>query len=72
MASSKTAYAKPWIDIAAQLAKLVARGLTVSDRADAERFLRYANYYRFSGFCLRFQYWDQSVNDRRFTQGTKF
>ena len=72
MASSKTAYAKPWIDIAAQLAKLVARGLTVSDRADAERFLRYANYYRFSGFCLRFQYWDQSANDRRFAPGTKF
>ena len=72
MANSKVTYSKPWIDIADQLTKLTARGLVVADNAEAERFLRYANYYRFSGFCLRFQYWDKSANDRRFIPGTKF
>lgn len=72
MANSKVTYSKPWIDIADQLTKLTARGLVVANNAEAERFLRYANYYRFSGFCLRFQYWDKPANDRRFIPGTKF
>ena len=48
-------YQKPWLSHADQVAKLVARGLTVADSAVAERFLFHVNYYRFSGYCLAFE-----------------
>lgn len=72
MTTSKVQYTKPWIDVKDQVTKLISRGLVVSDVNEAERFIRYINYYRFSGFCLRFQYWDTTINDRVFIQGTKF
>lgn len=66
-AMPKIDYTKPWLDVPDQVAKLKARGLIVADMAEAERFLRYINYYRFSGFCLPFQYphharlWDKRL-----------
>lgn len=51
----RPSYQKPWLSHADQVAKLVARGLTVADAAAAERFLSHVNYYRFSGYCLAFE-----------------
>lgn len=48
-------YAKPWLSVADQVSKLEARGLQITDRADAETFLRHINYYRFTGYCLAFE-----------------
>lgn len=72
MANVKQEYQKPWLPIAAQVQKLKDRGLVVNDELEAGRTLRYANYYRFTGFCLRFQYYDKEANDRRFIKGTTF
>lgn len=70
MTNAKLPYRKPWLPIADQVQKLRDRGLVIADAAKAERILRYANYYRFTGFCLRFQYFDKNTNDRRFISGT--
>ena len=72
MANTKIPYKKPWIDIPDQVARLQFRGLVVSDVSGAAQFIRFVNYYRFSGFCLRFQAWDSTLNDRRFVAGTRF
>jgi abortive infection bacteriophage resistance protein len=48
-------YTKPWLSVADQLKKLESRGLLVTDRADAEIFLRHINYYRFTGYCVAFE-----------------
>lgn len=53
--SPKIPYAKPWLTVADQVTKLESRGLSVTDRADAESFLRHVNYYRFAGYCLAFE-----------------
>ena len=72
MQKVKLHYKKPWLPIAAQVQKLKERGLIIRDAAEAERALRYANYYRFTGFCLRFQYLDKVTGERRFIAGTTF
>ena len=72
MPKVKLQYKKPWLPIAAQVQKLKDRGLVIGDTKEAERTLRYANYYRFTGFCLRFQYLDKTTGERRFIDGTSF
>ena len=69
---NKIAYLKPWLSIEEQLRKLEGRGLVVSDRAAAGRFLKYINYYRFAGYALKFQYWDEKKKDRVFKDGVSF
>lgn len=51
----KSSYGKPWLSVADQVSKLEARGLQVTNRSDAESFLRHVNYYRFAGYCLAFE-----------------
>ncbi len=51
----KVPYTKPWLSVADQVKKLESRGLLVTDRADAEIFLRHINYYRVTGYCLAFE-----------------
>ena len=55
MAGPRRNYTKPWLAIADQIPILQGRGLTVADTSAAEKFLRHANYYRFSGYCLAFE-----------------
>ena len=45
----KSPYNKPHLSIPDQLHLLEARGMTVDDRARAERYLRRLGYYRLSG-----------------------
>lgn len=68
----KESYAKPWLGIEDQLAKLESRGLLIEDRERASRFLSYINYYRFAGYALPFQHWDPVSKDRLFNEGVKF
>ncbi len=69
---TKIPYSKPWLDVPDQVAKLQSRGLAIANIAEAERFIRYVNYYRFSGFCLHFQHKDAVSNDRVFEPGVTF
>lgn len=68
----KAPYPKPWIDYEAQIDKLRSRGLQIDDENFAKQFLSYSNYYRFTGYCLRFQYKDQQTQERVFSSNTSF
>ena len=68
----KESYPKKWIDHGAQVEKLRMRGLLVSDVDLAKRFLAYSNYYRFTGYCLRFQHIDTQTGDRVFNPNVSF
>ncbi|MBU1043617.1 MAG: Abi family protein [Candidatus Omnitrophica bacterium] len=48
-------YTKSPLSCDKQIDLLVSRGLVVSDRAKAEKFLSQVNYYRFSAYCLPFE-----------------
>lgn len=69
--TGKKRFQKPWASHGEQLEILKGRGLAVPDCKAAMSFLSYINYYRFSGFCLRFQYIDGN-GERRFTPGVTF
>ena len=56
-----------WLSVADQVTLLESRGLLIDDRALAEEFLEFANYYRFSGYCLAFQ-----DRNHHFRAGAKF
>ena len=47
-------FTKHWSDIPTQISVLKSRNLIVRDEALAAEFLAYINYYRFTGYCLRF------------------
>ena len=68
----RTPYPKGWIDHAAQVEKLKKRGLSISDDSLAKRFLSYSNYYRFTGYCLRFQHIDVHTGERVFNPNVTF
>ena len=65
-AMQKVSYKKPWLNIDDQLSKLESRNLLVSNKESAKRFLRYFNYYRFAGYALKFQEWDNVWIPSRF------
>lgn len=48
-------YDKPWLDYAAQVARLQGYGLVIPDTVAAENVLAHIGYYRFSGYCLAFE-----------------
>lgn len=48
-------YNKPPLSCGKQIELLIGRGLLVSDREKAEKFLNQVNYYRLSAYCLPFE-----------------
>jgi len=48
-------YTKPPLTYTQQVELLQSRGLVINSQADAERFLKQVNYYRFSAYCIPFQ-----------------
>ena len=72
MQKQKTHYSKHWVDIPAQIRVLQSRGLAIGDLQSAAEFLSYINYYRFTGYCLRFQTSFDANGNRLFAQGTTF
>jgi len=67
----KSPYPKGWLDYNGQIEKLRKRGLEIADSDIATQFLAYSNYYRFTGYCLRFQHMDES-GERVFNKGVSF
>lgn len=67
----KSPYPKRWIDYDDQIGKLCDRGLSIPDVEFAKQFLAYSNYYRFTGYCLRFQHKNQT-GERVFQPGVSF
>lgn len=62
---------KSWLSYEDQVDLLHGRGLTVTDRDSAARFLSRVNYYRLSGY---FRYWqiDPTAGDNQFIEGSSF
>lgn len=60
-------YTKPPLTFSKQLDLLAQRGLIISDRIKAEKFLSQVNYYRLSAYCLPFE-----TKRHQFKVGTKF
>ena len=67
----KSSYPKGWLAYDDQVEKLKKRGLKIEDVEFARQFLAYSNYYRFTGYCLRFQHKDES-GERVFNDGVSF
>lgn len=67
----KLSYPKGWLDYDGQVDKLRRRGLKIADADFAKQFLAYSNYYRFTGYCLRFQHKNAS-GERVFNDGVSF
>jgi abortive infection bacteriophage resistance protein len=53
-AASPGAYAKPYLTVAQQIARLTSRGLSVPDIAKAEEYLSRLGYYRLSAYWYPF------------------
>ena len=64
-------YDKPPLSISQQIELLVSRGMNISDRARAERYLIHINYYRLRAYWLPFEEPDGTGN-HRFKAGTQF
>jgi len=65
-------FAKHWSDIQTQISVLTSRGLIIADPVKATEFLAYINYYRFTGYCLRFQQMPNVSGVRTFSAGVNF
>ena len=70
MQKQKIHYPKHWVDVPAQIRVLESRGLAIGDSQSAAEFLSYINYYRFTGYCLRFQTAFDTNGNRLFAQGS--
>ena len=65
-------FAKPAIDIEAQIALLRSRGLTIADENYAHHYLQFIGYYRLSGYALVFQVNYNADGSHRFHPGANF
>ena len=72
MQKQKTHYSKHWVDVPTQIRVLESRGLVIGNPHSAAEFLSYINYYRFTGYCLRFQTFADSNGNRLFAKGATF
>ena len=72
MQKQKTHYSKHWVDVPTQIRVLESRGLVIGNPQSAAEFLSYINYYRFTGYCLRFQNAFDANGNRLFAKGTAF
>ena len=63
------AYTKPALTVEAQLRLLESRGMTIEDRAFAERALATVSYYRLSAYSFPYR---SSSSPNRFAVGTSF
>ncbi len=64
-------YTKPPLSINQQIDLLISRGMEISDRQTAEKYLSHINYYRLRAYWLPFE--ETSGNEaHQFRPGTKF
>ena len=62
-------YDKPALTVDEQIAQLVGRGMVFEDRVRAAHYLRELNYYRLSGYWLRYE---RDHRTHEFLPGTSF
>ena len=68
-----TTFSKPPTQIKDQIRLLESRGIVVRDYNSAMKFLLHCNYYRFSGYALHFENFDNKGNRAHsFRPGTSF
>ena len=65
-------YAKPTLDLEAQIALLRQRGLVIPDENRARHYLRFIGYYRLSGYALPFQIDQNADGQHLFQAGVNF
>ncbi len=70
MGDVMTSFSKLALSIPDQVVKLEGRGLSISDRATAEHYLKHIGYYRLSAYALPFQ--NRSQLGKPFLSGTRF
>lgn len=56
-------YAKPWLTLEDQVARLESYGVELGDRAGAVALLRRVRYYRLTGYLFPFRESEQYVDD---------
>jgi len=67
--TQKKSYAKPFLDIEAQIAKLKSRGMIFEDEKYAKKQLENINYYRLSGYWLIYE---ENHSTHKFYDNIKF
>ena len=69
---SKVPFTKPPLSLADQVALLKQRGMQIPDQELAEDTLLRLNYYRFSGYALHFEVFQDRQRTHQFKAGTSF
>ena len=69
---SKVQFNKPPLSLAEQVALLRNRGMLIHDHGAAEDALLRLNYYRFSGYALHYEEFEDRRRTHRFKAGTTF
>lgn len=70
--TSKVPFQKPPTTPAEQVRLLKSRGLSVSDDRFAAEFLSQINYYRFCGYALHFEHFQNRERTHRYKAGSRF
>lgn len=70
--SEKTCFKKPVLSLDEQVALLISRGMTVKNEESAMSFLRDVNYYRFSGYAIYYEIFQDGQRTHVFKPGTEF
>ncbi|MBW7863380.1 MAG: Abi family protein [Candidatus Hydrogenedentes bacterium] len=65
-------FSKPPLTLSGQIALLKSRGMQVDDDLAAENVLLRLNYYRFSGYALHFEIFQDGQRTHNFKPGTLF
>jgi len=69
---SSEEFDKPPLTVSSQVNLLKSRGLIVKDIEIAEQFLLHCNYYRFSGYALHFEIFENRERTHKFRSNTTF
>lgn len=70
--SNRIFFAKPPLTPAQQMALLVSRGMQVSNSNVAETFLTRVNYYRFCGYALHFELFNNGIRTHQYKSRVQF
>ncbi|HPM47570.1 MAG TPA: Abi family protein [bacterium] len=70
--SEKTCFRKPVLSLEEQVALLISRGMAVKNEENAKSFLRDVNYYRFSGYAIYYEIFQNGQRTHVFKPGTEF
>lgn len=70
--NNTTKFAKPPTTFQEQIALLKSRGMVINDVLKAEIFLMQVNYYRFCGYALHYEIFQNGKRSHQYKTGTHF